>query len=226
MRSRARAITPLLVVSDLKRSIDFYCEKLGFVDPRVWGEPPCFAMLNRDGFELMLSLAESPERVKPHGPQGTWDFYLRVTDVAAEAEALRSAGGVLDKGPTDMFYEMREIECLDPDGHRICLAQDLSGSAVAAEEAWAGVLDLGPSKLRLVLRLSRSGESWVGQVDSLDQGAMNLPVDSVTREGGSVRFEMKAISAGFEGSLGDDGRTLAGRWTQRDHTWPLVFRRS
>jgi predicted enzyme related to lactoylglutathione lyase len=83
-------------------------------------------MLHRDGFELMLSLAEKPGQVKPHGPHGVWDVYLRVADVATEAEALRAAGGALDKGPTDMFYEMREIECLDPDGHRICLAQDLS----------------------------------------------------------------------------------------------------
>lgn len=126
-RPRVRSVTPLLVVSDLQRSIDFYCGKLGFVEPNVWGEPPCFAMMNRDGFDLMLSLAEDPRQVSPHGPQGTWDFYVSVADVAAEAAALQAAGVPLDKGPTDTPYSMREIECMDPDGHRICLAQDIGG---------------------------------------------------------------------------------------------------
>ena len=58
MRSRIRAVTPLLVVSDLQRSIDFYARALGFVEPNVHGDPPCFAMMNRDGFDLMLSLGE------------------------------------------------------------------------------------------------------------------------------------------------------------------------
>src|SRR4051794_1676831 len=125
-RPRVHAITPLLVVSDLLRSVDFFRDKLGFVDPKIHGKPPCFAMLNRNGCVVMLSLAEHPDQVKPHGPYGTWDLYIYVSDIAAEIEALQQAGVPIDKGPTDTFYEMREIECLDPDGHRICLAQDIS----------------------------------------------------------------------------------------------------
>jgi len=55
-RSRVLATTPLLIVSDLQRSVDFYAEKLGFVEPAVLGDPPSLAMLNRDGFDLMLAL--------------------------------------------------------------------------------------------------------------------------------------------------------------------------
>jgi catechol 2,3-dioxygenase-like lactoylglutathione lyase family enzyme len=226
MRSSTRSITPLLVVSDLQRSIDFYCEKLGFKEPNVWGEPPCFAMLNRDGFELMLSLAEDPAQVRPHGLHGVWDFYLVVGDVAAESAALRATGGAIDKGPTDMAYQMREIECLDPDGHRICLAQDLSGGSTGVEELWEGLLDVGPAKLRLVLKLRPTADGWAARVDSLDQGALNLPVDTVSREGSALRFEMKGIGAHFEGSLGEDGREITGKWTQRGESWPLTFRRS
>jgi uncharacterized glyoxalase superfamily protein PhnB len=53
-------------------------------------------------------------------------MYVRVDDVAAELWALAAAGVAIDKGPTDLFYQMREIEVLDPDGHRICFAQDIS----------------------------------------------------------------------------------------------------
>ena len=47
-RPRVLSTTPLLVVADLQRSLGFYCQKLGFGEPSVWGEPPCFAMLHRD----------------------------------------------------------------------------------------------------------------------------------------------------------------------------------
>jgi catechol 2,3-dioxygenase-like lactoylglutathione lyase family enzyme len=72
-RPRVRAVTPLYVVSDLQRSIDFYCEKLGFVHPNVHGDPSCFAMMNRDGFDLMMTLAEDRDHMRPHGLVGVRD---------------------------------------------------------------------------------------------------------------------------------------------------------
>ena len=127
MPTRARVLqsTPLLVVSDLRASLAFYCNQLGFGHPSVHGDPPCFAMLGRDGFELMLSVAGEEARVQPNGPGGTWDVHMRIDDVTAEQQALAAAGVPLAKGPTDTFYGMREIEVLDPDGHRLCFGQDL-----------------------------------------------------------------------------------------------------
>src|SRR5262252_3664778 len=176
-RSRLLSTSPLLVVSDLQRSIAFCRSALGFGEASVWGEPPCFAMLSRDGFELMLSLADGGNRVQPNGPGGAWDVHLRVADVGAEIEALAAAGVALAKVPTDTFYGMREIEVLDPDGHRFCLAQDL-GAAVegASVEDWEGVLDVGGARLRLVLHLSGAGDGWRGSLDSPDQGAADLPI--------------------------------------------------
>jgi len=57
---------------------------------------------------------------------------MRVLNVAAEIEVLTAAGVRLDKGPVDTIYEMREIEILDPDGHRWCLGRNISGAAFAS----------------------------------------------------------------------------------------------
>lgn len=222
-RPRLRAMTPLLVVSDLQRSIDFYVDKLGFTDANSWGEPPCFAMMHRDGLDLMLSRAEQPEHVAPHGRFGVWDLFLNVGDVAAERAALQAAGVAIDKGPTDTFYAMREIEILDPDGHRVCLAQDISGEPLVNSEAYAGTLDLGPKQLRLVLKVSRAGDGFVARLDSLDQNAMNLPIDRIRIEGASLRFAMDAIGASYEGTFDATKARIDGRWTQRGSSWPLVF---
>jgi catechol 2,3-dioxygenase-like lactoylglutathione lyase family enzyme len=225
-RPRIRAVTPLLRVGDLQRSIDFYCDKLGFVEPSVHGDPPCFAMLNRDGFDLMLSLLESAAPIRSSGSDDAWDLYISLADVASEADALTAAGVPLVNGPRDTFYGMREIECLDPDGHRLCLAQDISDELFRIAEVWTGALELGDKTLRLILKLAPSDGRLVGRLDSPDQGAMNMPIDSVIRDGPSFRFEMQAIGALYDGIIQEDRHEIVGQWSQSGHTWPLVFRRS
>jgi len=225
-RTRLRATTPLLVVSDLPRSIEFYCEKLGFSEPNVHGDPPCFAMLQRDGFDLMLSLATPSTPVRPNGPSGTWDIYLTIVEVAAEIAALEALGVRLERGPTDTFYEMREIEILDPDAYRLCLAQDISRGPWPGTIFYEGVLDLGARSLRLVLKLAQAEGRTVGCLDSPDQGATNLPIDHVVREGSTLRFEMSGIGASYAGRFGADEAELSGHWSQGGLEWPLVLRRS
>jgi predicted enzyme related to lactoylglutathione lyase len=54
--------------------------------------------------------------------------HVDVEDVKAEAERLRSAG--IDVGVVlELHGEMRLLDVFDPDGNRIQLAQDVSGSA-------------------------------------------------------------------------------------------------
>ena len=119
-RPRVTGTSPCLVVSDLDRSIAYYCGKLGFAEPTVFGEPPSFAMVNRNEFDLMLSLALSPDRVRPNGADGVWDVYIKVEDARAEADALRAAGVEIDADVNETEYEMTELEVVDPDGYRIC----------------------------------------------------------------------------------------------------------
>jgi len=52
--------------------------------------------------------------------------FVRVTDLESEIAALKEGGVEIAKGPCTQEYQMREIEVLDPDGHRICFAQDVS----------------------------------------------------------------------------------------------------
>jgi predicted enzyme related to lactoylglutathione lyase len=128
-RRRVHSITPLFVVRDVERSAAFYCDVLGFEDPSFFapeGGPAEFCMINRDGHELMLKRSRGEGDVTPNGRPDAWDVYLRVADVAAEKEGIERAGGTVVAGPRDTFYSMREIEVLDPDGYRTCLAQDVS----------------------------------------------------------------------------------------------------
>ena len=118
MRTKVFATTTVLVVADVARSIEFY-GRLGFGEPATFGEPVTFGMMNRGGFDLMLSCG-TPQ---PSGE--AWAMHLRIEDLVAEEAALRAAGVTIDRGPVTTFYEMYELEVLDPDGHRICFGQDI-----------------------------------------------------------------------------------------------------
>jgi catechol 2,3-dioxygenase-like lactoylglutathione lyase family enzyme len=126
-RTRVLATSAVFMVKDVVASLEWYCDKLGFTDPGTWGEPAGFGMANRDGFDLMLSVAESPDEVHPNGGD-TADLYIRVEDVEAEKRALEAAGVTVERGPFRTVYNMIEIEIRDPNGYRIVLAQDVAGN--------------------------------------------------------------------------------------------------
>lgn len=45
---------PYCNVRNLAASLDYYCDVFGFRRPHLWGEPPTFAMPDRDSFIFML----------------------------------------------------------------------------------------------------------------------------------------------------------------------------
>jgi uncharacterized protein len=75
---------------------------------------------------------------------------------------------------------------------------------------WEGALNLPGGRLRIVLHLAGAK----GTFDSLDQGAMGLPVDLVELQGRSVKIGMKAVGASYSGILSADGKTIAGTFRQ------------
>ena len=92
--------------------------------------------------------------------------------------------------------------------------------------AWQGELDAG-AKLRLVLKVAQAANgSLTSTLDSLDQAATNMPVDSITLDGAKVRFEMKRIGAVYEGTLSADKNEIVGEWKQGATLLPLTFRRT
>ena len=79
--------------------------------------------------------------------------------------------------------------------------------------SWAGTLDAG-MKLRLVIHLVEKGGVWSGTMDSLDQGANGIPFTSVTLNGDKLHFEIKPINGVYDGTMSEDGQSIAGTWSQ------------
>lgn len=90
--------------------------------------------------------------------------------------------------------------------------------------AWMGTLDLGGLKLRLVFHITNTADGLTATMDSPDQNTTGLPVTVVTRNGSSLKLEMKQIGGVFDGKISDDHSSIAGLWSQRGNSFPLVLK--
>ena len=106
----------------------------------------------------------------------------------------------------------------------LAATQELSLS-IKPEGDWRGTLDAGAAKLDLVLHIARKDATLTATLDSPDQGATGLAVDSITLNGKTLRFEMKSLGAVYEGVFSDDGSKIEGEFRQQGVKFPLTFKR-
>ena len=106
------------------------------------------------------------------------------------------------------------------------------GLVVAAQVAtpniegnWLGALDAGGVKLRIVLKIQRSENSYAAKFDSLDQGASDLPIDSIVLDGNKLSFAAAKFGINYEGTLNEAGDEISGAFKQGTATMPLAFKR-
>src|SRR5690349_15965019 len=93
---------------------------------------------------------------------------------------------------------------------------------VNVEGNWLGTLDVGV-KLRLALKIKKSENSYTAKFDSLDQGANDLPIDSIVLDGNKLTFSAEKLDINYEGTLNEAGNEIAGTFKQGTNSFPLVF---
>jgi murein DD-endopeptidase len=91
--------------------------------------------------------------------------------------------------------------------------------APTLEGTWRGVLG---GALHLVLTITRAGDGFHGVLESVDQGA-TLPIDVLTVDASSVRFEIHRVGGNFQGAVDAATGQLRGSWTQQGTPQPLAF---
>ena len=108
-----------------------------------------------------------------------------------------------------------------------------SALAVAAQVApqdvagnWLATLEAGGAKFRLALKIKKSGDGYAAKLDSLDQGATDLPIDSIALNGDKLSFSAANLGLNYEGTLNAAGDEITGTFKQGTITAPLVFKRT
>ncbi len=129
-----------LTVANIKKSIKFFTEKVGFTLEMTFPNPkkPAFAKLSLDGQIVLLGVSMSVDDAKKfdmskeelaivkkdakafaksaHGV-GT-AFYICVPDVDAHCKVAKKKKVEILASPKTQFYGMREYIAEDPDGYR------------------------------------------------------------------------------------------------------------
>ena len=94
------------------------------------------------------------------------------------------------------------------------------------EGAWEGALDIGATKLRLALKVTKSADgALVAKFGSLDQGAIDLLVDVISLKDGALHFEINRLQVVFDGTLNKEGSEIAGQFKQGGASFPLTLKR-
>jgi uncharacterized glyoxalase superfamily protein PhnB len=117
---------PQLLVTDIERSCEFYCEKLGFTLVFSYGKPPYYAQVGRDAARLNLRYVERPvfESTVRDGEE-----LLSVSLTVATADEIKllflefqSAGVAFHQALKKQPWGARNFIVKDPDGNLLLFA--------------------------------------------------------------------------------------------------------
>jgi alpha/beta superfamily hydrolase len=89
---------------------------------------------------------------------------------------------------------------------------------------WLGTLRAQGLELRVVFKVSENEDGTLkATLDSPDQGAFDIPIDSTIYDEPNVRFVVKAVTGFYEGKF--EGDSIVGTWTQ-SISLPLTLTRT
>lgn len=111
-------------------------------------------------------------------------------------------------------------------GACMLMATTLFGQTPAIEGDWLGTLNIQSTSLRMVFHISRTSDgASIASLDSPDQGAYGLAIDSVIVEGRNIRLPSSLLRGEFSGTIQPDYTTIEGTWSQSGTTVPIQLSR-
>ncbi|HLA95052.1 MAG TPA: alpha/beta hydrolase [Pyrinomonadaceae bacterium] len=109
----------------------------------------------------------------------------------------------------------------------VCSFQVSGQNTANIEGNWLGAISIGGAKVRFFLKISKDPAGlFMAKIDSLDQGATDLPVDTIVQESNLVRFAANNIGLDFEGTLNEKGDEISGGFKRGASSLPVVFKRT
>lgn len=108
---KPESLVPILYSKDIRNSIAYYKDVLGFPDHWEWEDPPTFGGV--DWGEVRIFFCKDGQ-----GSPGTW-ICINVENVDEYYNFIKGRGAAILSIPEDKPWFMREMLVRDPDGHII-----------------------------------------------------------------------------------------------------------
>jgi hypothetical protein len=156
-----------------------------------------------------ISLADSNLNFSVLDVHGTYQGKIN-----ADATAIDGTWTQLQSLPLSFHRLLKPIKT----EHKLAKPSDIDG-------AWWGTLENGAIPLRMVFHITNTEDGLVATADSPDQKVKGLPVTAVTRNGSSLKLEMKQLGGIYEGKLDASLSSIDGTWTQAGRILSLTLKR-
>ena len=118
---RLTAFAAVFTVADVALSLRHYVEKLGFGVHFQHGDPPSYAIIDRDCVSLHLMPARRDFSALGHS-----SIYVFSEDVDTLHSELVARGCPIEVAPANYDYGMREFSIRDPAGNRVTFGQEIA----------------------------------------------------------------------------------------------------
>ncbi len=153
---------------------------------------------------------------------------LEASNLKFTVDAVRGAyEGTVNADGTAIAGTWDQGQPLPLEFHRgiVKLPEHKPGKPSDIDGTWSGTLNMGGGSLRIVFHIVNTEDGLTATADSPDQGAAGMPVSAVTRDGASLKLDLKAVGATFAGTISPDLTTVAGAFTQVGNETPLTLKR-
>ena len=111
VNTNADCIVPILKVSNIEKTIDYFTEKLCFKKEWDWGNPVTFASVTMDKIGFFLCLEDQ-------GKNGTWSSIF-INNLDEYYNQVKLLGAKILMEPKDESWNCREFIVELPDEHKI-----------------------------------------------------------------------------------------------------------
>ena len=124
MKAIITSHSPILLVKDVMESVKWYSEKCGFGDESIYGEPPNFAIIQRDGNHLMFAQCDE-NKIVPNWKlvEKTSNVYFWTDNAEELYKEFRESGATIDWDLCIQPYGVKEFGINDPDGYDIAFGE-------------------------------------------------------------------------------------------------------
>jgi uncharacterized glyoxalase superfamily protein PhnB len=119
-----RQIAPQFFTTDMRATLDYYRDKLGFECLGTWHDPPVYAIVARDRHAIHFRLAQPPAPNPDKDADELLDAYVFVEDADALYAEYAARGVEFARGLGDMPWQSREFVVKDCDGRLLAFGAD------------------------------------------------------------------------------------------------------
>lgn len=91
---------------------------------------------------------------------------------------------------------------------------------------WLGTIEISGVKLRFLLKVEKAADGYTAKFDSIDQDQKDLPIDSITLSGNTVKFSAPQFGMSYEGTLNEKNDEIAGNFNRASGATPFVLKRT